>query len=64
MLTRQKGLNDKRGIGYNNVTHNNKSKTIFVKSTYKHRSIPTCSFCYKEGHLKLHVPTDVRTIIS
>ena len=48
MLTRQKGSNDKRGIGYNNATHNYKSKTTFVKSAYKHRRSPTCSFCCKQ----------------
>ena len=53
MLTRQKGSNDKRGIGYNNATHNHKSKTTFVKTAYKHKHSPTCSFCCKEGHHKL-----------
>ena len=52
MLTRQKELNDKCDIGYNNVTHNYKSKTTFVKSAYKHRRTPTCSYCCKEGHIK------------
>ncbi|XP_057520838.1 photosystem II D2 protein-like [Amaranthus tricolor] len=56
MLTCQKGSNDKRGIGNNNVTHDYKSKTTFVKSAYKHRRIPTCSFCCKEGHLKFACP--------
>ena len=56
MLTRQKGFNDKRGIGYNNVTHNYKSKTSFVNSAYKHRRIPTYSFCCKERHIKFACP--------
>ena len=56
MLILQKGSNDKRGIGYNNATHNYKSKTTFVKSAYKHRRLPTCSFCCKEGHLKFACP--------
>ena len=56
MLTRQKGLNDKRGIGYNNITHNYKSKTTFVKNAYKHRRTPTCSYCCKEGHIKFACP--------
>ena len=56
MLTRQKGFNDKRGIGYNNVTHNYKSKTTFIKSAYKHRRTPTCSYCCKEGHIKFACP--------
>ena len=52
MITRQKGLNDKRGIGFNNVTHNYKIKTTFFKSSYKHRRTHTCSYCCKEGHIK------------
>ena len=56
MLTRQKGSNDKRGIGYNNATQNYKSKTTFIKSAYKHRRLLTCSFCCKEGHLKFACP--------
>ena len=56
MLRRQKGFNDKRGIGYNNVTHNYKSKTTFIKSAYKHRRTPTCSYCCKEGHIKFACP--------
>ena len=56
MLTRQKGSNDKRGIGYINAKHNYKSQTTFDKSTYKHRHMPTCSYCYKEGHLKFGCP--------
>ena len=56
MLKRQKRYNDKRGIGYNNVTHNYKSKTTFVKSAYKHRHTPTCSYCCKEGHIKFACP--------
>ena len=56
MLTRQKGSNDKHAIGYNNGKHNYKSKTTFVKSAYKHRRLPTCSFCCKEGHLKFACP--------
>ena len=49
MLTRQKGSNDKRGIGNNNATH--KSQSTFVQSAYKHRRLLTCSYCCKEGHL-------------
>ena len=56
ILSCQKGSNDKRGIGYNNVTHNYKSKTTFVKSLYKHRRTPTCSYCCKEGHIKFACP--------
>ena len=63
MLSRQKGSNNKRDIGYNNATHNYKSKTTFVKSAYKHRRLPTCSFCCKEGHLKFDVSSYVRKII-
>ena len=48
MLTQQKGSDDKHGIGYNNAIHNYKSKTTFVKSAYKHRRSPTCSFCCKQ----------------
>ena len=55
MLTWQKGSNDKRNIGYN-PKHNYKSQTTFVKSAYKHRRMPTCSYCYKEGHLKFACP--------
>ena len=43
MLTRQKGSNDKCGIGYNNAKHNYTSQTTFVKSAYKHRRMPTYS---------------------
>ena len=35
MLTRQKRFNDKRGIGYNNATHNYKSKSTFVECIQK-----------------------------
>ena len=56
MLTRQKGFNDKRGIGYNNVKHKYKSKTTFVKRAYKHRRTATCSYCCKEGHIKFARP--------
>ena len=56
ILTRQKGSNDKCGNSYNNVTHNYKSKTTFVKSAYKHKRLPTCSFCCKEAHLKFECP--------
>ena len=55
MLKRQKGSNDKHGIGYNNATHNYKSQTTFVKSAYKHRRLPIFSFCCKE-HFKFACP--------
>ena len=56
MVSWQKGSNDKCCIGYNNATHNYKSKTTFGKSAYKHRRLPTCFFCCKEGHLMFACP--------
>ena len=56
MLTRQKGSNDKHGIGYNKATHNYKSQNTFVKGAYKHRRLPICSYCCKEGHFKFVCP--------
>ena len=63
MITWQKGSKDKRGIDYNNATHNYKSQTTFVRSAYKHKCLPTCFFVAKKDILSLHVPTNVRTII-
>ena len=36
MLTSQKASNDKRGIVYNNVKYNCKSRTNFIKSATKY----------------------------
>ena len=33
-----------------------KSQITFVKSSHKHRHMPTCYYCCKEGHLKLACP--------
>ena len=56
MLTRQKPSSDKRGIGYNNVTYNYKRNTTFVKSAYKSKRTPTCTFCCKKGHIRIACP--------
>ena len=56
MLTQQKSTSDKRGIGYNHVTHNYKSKTTFVKGANKHKRTPTCTFCCKKGHIRFACP--------
>ena len=39
MLTQKNESNDKRGISYNNIKHNNKSQTTFLKV---HTSIDAC----------------------
>ena len=62
MLARQKGSNDKCGIGYNNAKLNYKSRTIFVKCS--HTGL-LASIVAKNNILSLHVPTDVTlTILS